>query len=121
MNWRKEKSCDKWTVPYLPIDPHDVGREYDGDVIRINSQSGKGGIGFILQNQFGYDLPKKMREDFGYKVKAVSDHKHKELMPVRSTRYSRTSTSTSAHLLTFLRHTMFRSRTALPAPLLQLL
>ena len=81
MNWRKEKSCDKWTVPYLPIDPHDVGREYDGDVIRINSQSGKGGIGFILQNQFGYDLPKKMREDFGYKVKAVSDHKHKELMP----------------------------------------
>lgn len=55
--------------------------EYDGDVIRINSQSGKGGIGFILQNQFGYDLPKKMREDFGYKVKAVSDHKHKELMP----------------------------------------
>ena len=77
----KEKSCDKWTVPYLPIDPHDVGREYDGDVIRINSQSGKGGIGFILQNQFGYDLPKKMREDFGYKVKAVSDHKHKELMP----------------------------------------
>ncbi|WP_178182830.1 2-isopropylmalate synthase [Ruminococcus sp.] len=81
MNWRKEKNCDKWTVPYLPIDPHDVGREYDGDVIRINSQSGKGGIGFILQNQFGYDLPKKMREDFGYKVKAVSDHKHKELMP----------------------------------------
>lgn len=81
MNWRKEKKCDKWTVPYLPIDPHDVGREYEGDVIRINSQSGKGGIGYILQNRYGYDLPKKMRENFGYKVKDVSDHKHKELMP----------------------------------------
>ncbi len=81
MNWRKEKNLHQWTVPYLPIDPHDVGREYDGDVIRINSQSGKGGIGFILQNQFGYDLPKKMREDFGYKVKGVSDRAHKELKP----------------------------------------
>lgn len=81
MNWRKEKGIDAWTVPYLPIDPHDVGREYDADVIRINSQSGKGGIGFILQTQFGYDLPKKMREDFGYKVKSVSDHLHKELKP----------------------------------------
>ncbi|MBO5449024.1 MAG: 2-isopropylmalate synthase [Ruminococcus sp.] len=81
MNWRKEKNLTEWTCPYLPIDPHDVGREYDGDVIRINSQSGKGGIGFILQQQYGYDLPKKMREDFGYKVKSVSDHKHKELMP----------------------------------------
>lgn len=81
MSWRKEKKCDKWTVPYLPIDPHDVGREYEGDVIRINSQSGKGGIGYILQNRYGYDLPKKMRENFGYKVKDVSDHKHKELMP----------------------------------------
>lgn len=81
MKWRDEKNCDKWTCPYLPIDPHDVGREYEGDVIRINSQSGKGGIGYILQQQFGYDLPKKMREDFGYKVKSVSDHAHKELMP----------------------------------------
>ena len=81
MNYRKEKNSNLWTVPYLPIDPHDVGREYDGDVIRINSQSGKGGIGFILQEKFGYDLPKKMREDLGYKVKSVSDHSHKELMP----------------------------------------
>ena len=81
MNWRKEKGIDAWTVPYLPIDPHDVGREYDADVIRINSQSGKGGIGFVLQTQYGYDLPKVMREDFGYKVKSVSDHLHKELKP----------------------------------------
>lgn len=81
MNWREEKGEDRWTCPYLPIDPHDVGREYEGDVIRINSQSGKGGIGFILQQQYGYDMPKTMREDFGYKVKDISDKAHKELMP----------------------------------------
>ena len=81
MKWRKEKDPDHWTVPYLPIDPKDVGREYDGDVIRINSQSGKGGIGYLMEQKYGYDLPPKMRENFGYAVKSVSDHKHKELMP----------------------------------------
>lgn len=81
MKWRDEKCCDHWTVPYLPIDPKDLGRVYEGDVIRINSQSGKGGIGYLLQQQYGYDLPPKMREDFGYVVKGVSDHMHKELMP----------------------------------------
>ncbi|SHL04567.1 2-isopropylmalate synthase [Selenomonas ruminantium] len=81
MKWKDEKNPDKWTLPYLYIDPQDVGREYDGDVIRINSQSGKGGVGFIMEQKYGVDMPKKMREDFGYRVKAVSDHKHKELMP----------------------------------------
>ena len=81
MHWRDEKNPDRWTVPYLPIDPHDVGREYDGDVIRINSQSGKGGVGFIMEQRYGVDMPKKMREDFGYCVKGVSDRKHKELLP----------------------------------------
>ncbi len=81
MHWREEKNPDRWTVPYLPIDPHDVGREYDGDVIRINSQSGKGGVGFIMEQRYGIDMPKKMREDFGYCVKRVSDKKHKELLP----------------------------------------
>lgn len=81
MKWREEKNCEHWTVPYLPIDPHDVGREYESDVIRINSQSGKGGIGYLLQQNYGFDLPKKMREDFGYTVKGVSDHLHKELKP----------------------------------------
>ena len=81
MHWREEKNPDRWTVPYLPIDPHDVGREYDGDVIRINSQSGKGGVGFIMEQRYGVDMPKKMREDFGYCVKRVSDKKHKELLP----------------------------------------
>ena len=81
MKWREEGHTEHWTVPYLPIDPKDVGREYSADVIRINSQSGKGGIGYILEKNFGYDLPKKMRETVGYMVKSISDHKHKELLP----------------------------------------
>ncbi len=81
MKWREEKQCDTWTVPYLPIDPADVGREYETDVIRINSQSGKGGIGYLLEHNFGYVLPVKMREDVGYTVKNVSDKAHAELSP----------------------------------------
>jgi len=81
MKWREEKGETIWNVPYLPIDPTDIGREYEADVIRINSQSGKGGIGYILETRFGYDLPKKMRESVGYLVKSVSDHNHKELLP----------------------------------------
>ena len=70
-----------WNVPYLPIDPTDVGRVYEADVIRINSQSGKGGIGYILETQYKHVLPPKMREAFGYHVKSISDHEHRELMP----------------------------------------
>ncbi|MBO4236084.1 MAG: 2-isopropylmalate synthase, partial [Firmicutes bacterium] len=57
MKWREEKSPGLWTVPYLPLDPHDIGREYDGDVIRINSQSGKGGVAYILEQNYGYIIP----------------------------------------------------------------
>ena len=81
MAWREEKKCDKWTVPYLPIDPQDVGRRYDSDVIRINSQSGKGGVNYILKQSHGINLPEKMREEVGYLVKGVSDKAHKELTP----------------------------------------
>ena len=81
MKWREEGHTDFWTVPYLPIDPKDVGKEYSADVIRINSQSGKGGIGYILETRYGYNLPKKMREVVGYMVKGISDRSHKELMP----------------------------------------
>ncbi len=81
MKWREEHDSTIWNVPYLPIDPEDVGREYSSDVIRINSQSGKGGIGYILETRFGYLLPKKMRECLGYLVKSISDRKHKELLP----------------------------------------
>lgn len=82
MKWRQEKNCEHWTVPYLPIDPEDVGRVYEADVIRINSQSGKGGIGYILENQFGIKMPQNMRETVGYLVKHVSDNAHRELMPL---------------------------------------
>lgn len=81
MNWREEKKCKTWTVPYLPIDPEDVGREYGSDVIRINSQSGKGGVAYILKQNFGLSLPEKMKEQVGYTVKGVSDKEHKELSP----------------------------------------
>lgn len=81
MHWREKKDPGHWTVPYLPIDPTDVGRNYDADVIRINSQSGKGGVGYILETQYGLNLPAKMREAMGYTAKAVSDHSHKELHP----------------------------------------
>ncbi len=81
MKFRKEQGDGMWTCPYLPLNPEDIGRKYDGDVIRINSQSGKGGIGFILQTKYGFDLPAKFREDLGYTVKDVSDKEHKELSP----------------------------------------
>ena len=81
MAWKEEKHLEKWSVPYLPIDPQDVGRRYDSDVIRINSQSGKGGVNYILKQSFGISLPEKMREEVGYLVKDVSDKAHKELTP----------------------------------------
>ena len=81
MHWIAEKDPNRWTVPYLPIDPTDVGRNYDADVIRINSQSGKGGVGYILETKYGLNLPPKMREAMGYAAKGVSDHLHKELHP----------------------------------------
>ena len=79
MKCREDDPNGMWTVPYLPLNPEDIGRTYDGDVIRINSQSGKGGIGFILETKYGFDLPKSMKEDVGYTVKGISDRQHKEL------------------------------------------
>ena len=81
MKYREEQNPATWTLPYLYIDPKDVGRAYEGDVIRINSQSGKGGVSYIMELQYGIIMPKKMREDFSYRVKAVSDNGHRELMP----------------------------------------
>lgn len=81
MNWRKTHDETLWNVPYLLIDPEDVGRQYDADVIRINSQSGKGGVAYILEQNYGINMPKTMREDFGYFIKNISDKQHKELLP----------------------------------------
>ena len=79
LKYRIEKDIETWTVPYLPIDPSDLGRVYEGDVIRINSQSGKGGIGYVLETQSKFILPPKMREAFAYYIKSVSDREHREL------------------------------------------
>jgi len=81
IKYHKANNLKTWTVPYLPLDPKDVSREYSADVIRINSQSGKGGICYILETNFGLDIPQKMRETVGYLVKDVSDKEHKELTP----------------------------------------
>ncbi len=79
MKWREEKGLHTWSVPYIPVDPADISRTYDADVIRVNSQSGKGGIGFLLEQNYGYSLPKGMREHLSYLCKHVSDTEHKEL------------------------------------------
>ncbi|MBR6473540.1 MAG: 2-isopropylmalate synthase [Firmicutes bacterium] len=81
MKWREEKDPSRWTVPYLPIDPHDVGREYEADVIRINSQSGKGGVAYVIERDYGYVIPKAMRAEVGYMMKDISDKHHEELKP----------------------------------------
>lgn len=81
MAYHKEKNLSTWSVPYLPLDPQDVGRVYESDVIRINSQSGKGGIAYILHEHYGANLPPLFREEFSYYIKDISDKAHKELSP----------------------------------------
>ena len=78
---REQHPFQKWNVPYLPIDPIDIGRCYESDVIRINSQSGKGGVGYILKQNYGINLPNKMKEEVSYFIKDISDKAHKELTP----------------------------------------
>jgi 2-isopropylmalate synthase len=67
-----------WEVPYLPIDPNDVGRTYES-IIRINSQSGKGGVAFIMEQDFGFRLPKAMQPEFGKIIQGVTDSLGREL------------------------------------------
>ena len=71
-----------WEVPYLPIDPSDVGREYEA-IIRINSQSGKGGVAYIMEHNFGYKLPKDMHPEFGRVIQKETDITGEELKPER--------------------------------------
>ena len=78
--YMRESGTEYWEMPYLPIDPSDVGRQYE-PVIRINSQSGKGGAAFVLQSSFGYHLPKAMHPEFGAIVKKECDRTGKELSP----------------------------------------
>ena len=82
VQYRKENRSPLWEIPYLPIDPADVGRQYE-PIIRINSQSGKGGAAFVMQQSFGYDLPKAMHAEFGHIVQAETDRVGTELQPQR--------------------------------------
>lgn len=78
---KMSEHTDFWEVPYLPIDPADVGRSYD-PIIRINSQSGKGGVSYILENNYGLIIPKSMQQDFSTIITDVSDKNNKELSPI---------------------------------------
>ena len=82
VQYRKENRSRLWEIPYLPIDPADVGRQYE-PIIRINSQSGKGGAAFVMQQSFGYDLPKAMHAEFGHIVQVETDRVGTELQPQR--------------------------------------
>ena len=80
--WREEKDARHWTVPYLPIDPTDVGRNYDADVIRINSQSGKGGVGYILETELWTEpAAENARSDGICDKRLFPIEQHKELHP----------------------------------------
>ena len=81
MKFRKDNGMDTWNVPYLPVDPTDINRTYDSDVIRVNSQSGKGGIGYVIEQNYGFSMPRLMQEHFSYICKNFSDSRHVELKP----------------------------------------
>ena len=81
IHYRERNNIRKWSVPYIPIDPKDIGRTYTMDVIRVNSQSGKGGIGYVLERTYGYVLPREMREHLSGLCKEISDREQKELRP----------------------------------------
>lgn len=78
--YKKDHQLETWEIPYLPIDPADIGRQYE-PIIRINSQSGKGGAAFIMQHSFGYNLPKSMHPEFGALVKTECENLGRELSP----------------------------------------
>jgi 2-isopropylmalate synthase len=80
MQYMRDSGTEMWEIPYLPIDPADVGREYE-PIIRINSQSGKGGAAFVMSNNFGYDLPKRMHPEFSKLVQAKCEALGRELVP----------------------------------------
>ena len=79
MNARTDKKTGIWNVPYLPIDPQDVGRSYKS-IVRINSQSGKGGVAYIMDSEFGFALPKAMHPEFGLLIQKETDKREDELV-----------------------------------------
>ena len=77
----RERKSEFWQVPYLPIDPADIGREYE-PIVRINSQSGKGGVAFVMDTYFGFKLPKAMHKEFANVIQSISE-KQGEVSPDR--------------------------------------
>ena len=80
MKYRSKNNLHEWNVPYIPIDPKDIGRTYDADVIRVNSQSGKGGVAFVMDTYFGFKLPKGMHKEFANVIQKISE-KQGEVSP----------------------------------------
>ncbi|WP_319475974.1 2-isopropylmalate synthase [Marispirochaeta aestuarii] len=80
MHARTDGESQIWDVPYLPIDPRDVGRSYKS-IVRINSQSGKGGVAYIMDTEFGFSLPKAMHPEFGLLIQKETDKREEELVP----------------------------------------
>ncbi len=80
MSYRQENQVDVWEVPYLPIDPADVGRTYES-IIRINSQSGKGGVAYVMDKEFGLQVPRSMHPELGLMVQSLADASAREIMP----------------------------------------
>ena len=74
-----ERNQEHWEVPYLPIDPADIGRQYE-PIVRINSQSGKGGVAFVMDTFYGFRLPKGMHKEFADVIQAISE-KQGEVAP----------------------------------------
>ena len=82
MSAQETRGSSVWAVPYLPIDPQDVGRTYQS-IIRINSQSGKGGVAYIMEREFGFKMPKSMHPEFGRVIQHITDETGEELPPQR--------------------------------------
>ncbi len=80
-SWSAQKPDEPWDVLYIPLDPADIGRNYKA-IIRINSQSGKGGVAYILENEFGYNLPKLMQKEVGRMINVMADSTGRELTSV---------------------------------------
>lgn len=100
----RESNSLKWEVPYLPIDPADLGRTYE-EVIRVNSQSGKGGVAFILEQDHGLELPRRMQMEFSQVVQGISEQTGKEVDSASIREAFETTFIQAAAPLTFVRHT----------------
>ncbi|OAA60554.1 2-isopropylmalate synthase [Niveomyces insectorum RCEF 264] len=109
-------ATDPWQVPYLPLDPHDIGRDYQA-VIRVNSQSGKGGAAWIIQQYLYLDLPRGLQVDFSRAVQRVAEQRGRELLPVEITElFERTYFLRENPRFGLVDYNILPDRTTSPAP-----